>query len=162
MEGSVNSKYQESSAWLTADKQWLYFVSDRPEEGLGGQDIYRARWNSVENIWGNAENLGPDVNTPFDEEGVFISADGSTLYFGSKGHTSMGGYDIFRTQLVDGMWSKPENMGMPINSPDDDVFFALTNDGRTGYFCSVRPGGYGMDDLYKVTFGTPQEIGQAR
>ena len=162
LQGSVNSKYQESSAWLTADKQWLYFVSDRPEEGLGGQDIYRARWNSVENMWGTAENLGPDVNTPFDEEGVFISADGSTLYFGSKGHTSMGGYDIFRTQLVDGMWSKPENMGMPINSPDDDVFFALTDDGRTGYFCSVRPGGHGMDDLYKVTFGTPQEIGQAR
>lgn len=161
MEG-LNTKLQESSAWTTADGQWTYFVSDRGEEGLGGQDIYRSRWNPATNSWGLPENLGPDVNSAYDEEGVFVTPDGNTIYFSSKGHTTMGGYDIFRSTLVDGRWSRPENLGWPVNSPDDDLFFVLTPDGTTGYFCSVRPGGLGMDDIYRADFSAPQHLGQAR
>ncbi|MCB0793609.1 MAG: OmpA family protein [Flavobacteriales bacterium] len=148
----INSRFHESSAWFSFDRQWLYFVSDRPEEGLGGQDIYRSRWDPISKDWGRAENLGPDVNTAWDEDGVFIHPDGKTLYFSSKGHNSMGGFDVFRTTLENGRWSKPENMGWPINSPDDDLFFVMTANGQKGYFSSFRADGMGEDDIYEVTF----------
>ncbi len=147
----VNSPAHETSAWISADRQWLYFVSDRPDDSVGGQDIYRSRWDATTSTWGAAENLGPDVNSIHDEEGVFLHPDGQTLYFSSRGHTSMGGYDIFRTRFVDGRWTKPENLGWPINSPDDDLYFVLDPDGRTGYFSSIRPGGAGDDDIYQVS-----------
>lgn len=149
---NINSKDHESSAWFSFDRQWLYFVSDRADDNVGGQDIYRSKWDGASNDWGPAENLGPTVNTIHDEEGVFVHPDGRTLYFSSKGHTTMGGYDVFRSRLDNGRWSKPENMGWPINSPDDDLFFVLTANGSTGYFSSLRPDGLGEDDLYEVTF----------
>lgn len=149
---NINSKDHESSAWFSFDRQWLYFVSDRADDNVGGQDIYRSKWDVIGNDWGPAENLGPTVNTIHDEEGVFVHPDGRTLYFSSKGHTTMGGYDVFRSRLDNGRWSKPENMGWPINSPDDDLFFVLTANGSTGYFSSLRPDGLGEDDLYEVTF----------
>ncbi len=149
---TINTPHHEGSAWTTADGQWIYFTSDNPDESMGGQDIFRSRWDPDLNAWGMAENLGPDVNTNQDEDGVFLTTDGLTLYFSSKGHDSMGGYDIFRSTLVDGRWSKPENMGVPINSPDDDLFFVLSADGTTGWFSSVRPGGFGEDDIYTVSF----------
>lgn len=147
----VNSPAHETSAWISADRQWLYFVSDRPDDSVGGQDIYRSPWDATASTWGPAENLGPDVNSIHDEEGVFLHPDGQTLYFSSRGHTSMGGFDIFRTRFVDGRWTKPENLGWPINSPDDDLYFVLAPDGRTGYFSSIRPGGAGDDDIYQVS-----------
>lgn len=158
---NVNTKAHESSAWYSFDRQWLYFVSDRPEDNVGGQDIYRSRWDNIMGQWGVAENLGPVVNSPHDEEGVFLHPDGQTLYFSSKGHTSIGGYDVFRTRLVDGSWSKPENMGCPVNSPDDDLFFALTADGTEGFFSSYRKDGFGEDDIYRVTFLPEEPIGDA-
>jgi ribosomal protein L24E len=149
----INSDANESAAWRTADGQWLYFASDRPDDNVGGQDILRARWNPATLSWGAPENLGPTVNSRLDEDGVFISRDGTTLYFSSKGHTSMGGYDIFRSRLVDGQWTKPENLGWPINSPEDDLFFVLTDDGTRGYFSSLRADGLGEDDIHEVLFG---------
>lgn len=151
LSASVNSSAQESSAWRTADKKWLYFVSSR-EGGLGGSDIYRSPWDESTGDWGTAENLGPDINTMYDEDGVFLPADGNTLYFASQGHTSIGGYDLFKSELRNGRWSKPENLGWPINSPGDDQFLVLSADGATGYFNSVRPGGVGGDDIYRVEF----------
>lgn len=148
----VNTRYHESSAWYSFDRQWLYFVSDRPEVGLGGQDIYRSRWDAAAQAWGPAENLGPTINTRSDEDGIFVHPDGRTIYFSSKGHNSMGGYDIFRSTLTGGQWSKPENLGWPVNGPDDDLFFVLNASGSTGYFSSVRPGGLGEDDVYQVEF----------
>ncbi len=145
---NVNSKYNESSACVSADGRWLYFVSDRPEEGIGGQDIYRCGLDATTNEWGPAQNLGPDVNTPFDEEGVYIGPD-HTLYFSSKGHTCIGGFDVFRTRENDGRWSKPENLGWPVNSPDDDLFYSQAPDG-SAYLSSVRSGGWGDDDLFRV------------
>lgn len=146
---TVNSPVQESSAWITDDGQWLYFVSSR-EGGIGGSDIYRCPWDQVGGTWGKAENLGPDVNTIYDEEGVFAPGDGSTIYFASQGHTTMGGFDLFKSSFVDGRWTKPQNLGWPINSPGDDQFLMLSTDGKIGYFSSVRPGGMGDDDIYQV------------
>lgn len=147
---NVNTKYHEGSAWITADKQWIYFMSDRPEESLGGQDIYRSRWDEATNEWGIAENLGPDVNSAFDEDGICVSPDGNTIYFSSKGHNTIGGYDVFMSRFENGFWSKAKNLGVPVNSPDDDLYFVLSSDGVTGYFSSVRPGGEGQDDIYRV------------
>lgn len=149
---NVNSPGHESSAWYSFDRQWLYFVSDRVEDNLGGQDIYRSRWDASISDWGVPQNLGPTVNTADDEEGVFVHPDGRTIYFSSKGHGSIGGYDIFRSRLENGQWTKPESLGWPINSPDDDLFFVLTADGRTGYFSSYRADGSGEDDIYMVSF----------
>lgn len=146
---NINSTANETSAWYSFDRKQLFFVSDR-EGGLGGQDIYMSQWDATAGNWGPATNLGPNINTFEDEDGVFIHPDGRTLYFSSKGHDCMGGYDVFKSTLTDGQWSKAENMGWPINSPDDDLFFVLTANGRTGYFSSVRPNGYGEDDLYRV------------
>lgn len=158
---NINTIYHESSAWFSFDRQWLYFVSDRPDDNVGGQDIYRSRWDEAAQDWGPAENLGPEVNSSQDEDGIFVHPDGRTIYFSSKGHGSMGGYDIFRSSLGEnGRWSKPESMGWPINSPDDDLFFVLTADGSTGYFTSVRKGGLGEDDIYRVdmTVGSNEEL----
>ena len=146
---TINSPANETSAWFSFDRKQLYFVSDRPG-GLGGQDIWMSRWVEDEQTWGEPENLGPTVNSPEDEEGVFVHPDGRTLYFSSKGHICMGGLDVFRTTLVTGQWSKPESLGWPVNSPDDDLFFVLNANGTTGYLSSVRPNGLGEDDLYRV------------
>ncbi|MCB9171242.1 MAG: PD40 domain-containing protein [Flavobacteriales bacterium] len=157
---NIDTRYHESSAWRTADGQWLYFVSDRPDAGgLGGQDIYRSAWDASANDWGPAEDLGATINTPQDEDGIFVTPDGGTIYFSSKGHGTMGGYDIFRSHQEKGRWTDPENLGWPINSPDDDLFFVLAPDGRTGYFSSLRAGGSGEDDLYRVVL--PEVTGTA-
>lgn len=149
---NVNTESHESSAWYSFDRQWLYFVSERPDDNVGGQDIYRSRWDAVRAEWGVAENLGPQVNSIHDEEGIVVHPDGRTIYFSSKGHNSMGGFDVFRSTLVDGRWTKAENMGWPINSPDDDLFFVLSADGTNGYLSSYRADGIGEDDLYAVQF----------
>lgn len=146
----INSKHQETSACYSFDGNTIYFVSDRPD-GQGGKDIYKATKNK-EGVWGNEENLGPLVNTPEDEDAVFLHPDGKTLYFSSKGHTTMGGFDIFKTVYNKGRWSKPINIGYPVNTPDDDVCFVLTASGDYGYYTSIKANGQGKRDIYKVAF----------
>jgi outer membrane protein OmpA-like peptidoglycan-associated protein len=155
---NINSPDNETSAWFSFDRKQLFFVSDR-EGGIGGQDIWMSRWDETASSWGPATNLGPSVNTFEDEDGVFIHPDGRTLYFSSKGHDCMGGYDVFKSVLTDGKWSKAQNLGWPVNSPDDDLFFVLTANGTTGYFSSVRPNGLGEDDIYRVDF-MPEQKGE--
>ena len=157
---NVNTRNHESSAWYSFDRQWLYFVSDRPDGNVGGQDIYRSHWEEQAQDWGVAENLGPTINSIHDEEGVFVHPDGRTIYFSSKGHTTMGGYDVFRSVYENGRWSKPENMGWPVNTPDDDLFFVLTANGSVGYLSSLRADGLGEDDLYSVTFLSEEPKGE--
>ncbi len=156
MGGDINSKSWETHGALSADGNTFYFVSNRPG-GVGGRDIYRVvRLPNGE--WSKAQNLGPRVNTPHEEDGVFIHPDGRTLYFSSTGHNSMGGFDIFSTELqADGSWSTPVNIGYPLNTVDDDVFFITTADGRRGYFSSDKMGGYGEKDIYFVDLPTEME-----
>ena len=147
--------YHESSASLSFDGQWLFFVSQRPG-GFGGRDIYKSKWNTKKERWEKAENIGPAINTAYDEESVFIHPDGKTLYFSSKGHNTMGGHDIFMTVHEKGKWEKPINLGAPVNSPDDDLFFVLSASGEHGYYSSFKTNGFGEKDIYKVTFITDE------
>jgi outer membrane protein OmpA-like peptidoglycan-associated protein len=151
----INTKYHESSVSLSFDGKRMYFVSDK-ESGLGDRDIYYSDMD-VKGEWGASKNIGPVINTKYAEEAVFMHPDGVTLYFSSKGHNSMGGYDIFKSTLLNGVWSAPENLGYPINGPDDDVFFVVSGSGSRAYFASSKTGGFGEKDLYKITFLGPEK-----
>jgi hypothetical protein len=158
MGGDINSKYWETHACLSADGNTLYFVSDRPG-GFGGRDIYRCVRLPNGN-WSKALNLGPTVNTPADEDAPFIHPDQRTLYFSSKGHKSMGGFDVFFTAKNDsGAWTEPINLGYPINTPDDDIFFMTSPDGKRAYLSSVRQGGLGDKDIYMANLEQPKSQG---
>jgi len=146
----INTNFHESSASYSPDGKTLYFVSNR-DGGLGGRDIYMAKINK-KGQYENVTNLGNVINTPYDEEGVYMHPDGKTLYFSSEGHKTMGGFDIFKSVLEDGKWSTPENIGYPINSPDDDLFFVLAASGMRGYYASVKDGGFGDLDIYVINF----------
>lgn len=150
--GDVNTNHWEGSCSLSADGKTLYFTSDKPE-GFGGRDIYKATLIN-DSIWGEVENLGPTINTSYNDDAPFFHPDGRTLVFSSEGHNSMGGYDVFHTQLkIDSTWKPVENIGYPINSPDRDTYYMLSADGQTGYFSSGRAGGYGNQDIYTVIPG---------
>jgi len=155
LRNGINSRHQETSAALSADGNTLYFISDRPG-GYGGKDIWFT-YKDRRGRWLEPMNLGPVVNTEYDEEGLYLTPDGETLYFSSKGHNSMGGYDIFSSTWANGRWNEPVNLGYPINSPANDLFFRPTSDGETAYFSSLRAGGQGGSDLYKVTFMGPEK-----
>jgi outer membrane protein OmpA-like peptidoglycan-associated protein/tetratricopeptide (TPR) repeat protein len=160
MNKNINTKYHESSASYSNDGKTLYFVSNKPG-GFGNHDMYVTTWNETEKDWGEAKNLGPTVNTKHDEEAVLIHPDGKTLYFSSRGHKTMGNYDIFKSILnKDGTWSEPENIGYPINTVDDDVFFVINASGRRGYYSSWKTDGYGDKDIYKITFLGPEKPNQ--
>ncbi len=150
---NINTKFWEGSCSLSSDGRTLYFASERPG-GFGGRDIYYSRVEK-NGSWGPAHNLGANINTPFNDDAPFIHPDGVTLFFSSEGWNSMGGYDIFYSNLnlEDSSWNRPVNMGYPINSPADDRYYVLSADGTRGYFSSDRKGGYGQQDLYIVTPG---------
>ncbi|HEY8401564.1 MAG TPA: OmpA family protein [Cytophagaceae bacterium] len=156
---NVNTKYAETSVSMTADGKTIYFTSNR-EGGLGGFDIYMSKMDK-KGKWGEAVNLGPTINTPFEEEAPFIHPDGRTLYFSSTGHSGMGGYDIFKsTMKSDGSWSEPENIGYPINTADDDIYFVLSADNKHGYYASEREGGVGEKDLYIISMPEPEKLAE--
>lgn len=144
----INSKGWESSSSLSADQRILYFTSDR-EGGQGGTDIYMVR-KLPHGEWAMPMNMGPVINTPYDEDSPFIHPDGKTLYFSSKGHSTMGGFDIFVSKYDEdsASWGKPENIGYPINTAHDDIHFSWTADGKKIYFSSIRPEGHGDKDIY--------------
>ena len=148
---AINSSYMENSISISPDKQRLFFASNRPG-GYGGIDIYVSEKDKKGN-WGKSKNLGPMINTEYDEEGPFIDYDGKTLYFSSMGRKGMGGHDVFKAEYdsVDGKWNEPVNLGYPINTPDNDVYFVSTKDGKRGYYASVRTDGMGYQDIYMVS-----------
>ncbi|MFN2423494.1 MAG: hypothetical protein ABR572_06940 [Cryomorphaceae bacterium] len=158
MGGGINSDHWEPHLAVSVDDQTAYFVSNRPG-GLGGRDIYRVR-RLPNGQWSKGENLGDKINTPYEEDAVFITPDGKTLYFSSEGHNSMGGFDVFYSDYDEGAdeWSSPVNIGHPINTTDDDVFFVTSADGRRAYYSSIKETGYGEKDIYMVTLPGSREV----
>jgi len=157
MERPINSSYFEDGACMTADGNTIFFISERGQDvkakggqkGYGNGDIWMSKRKS-KTEWDTPTNLGPEINTPYDEGGIYITPDGKTLFFCSQGHNSMGGYDIFKSTNVNGKWSKAVNLGYPINSVNNETSFCLSVDGKTGYISSNRPGGLGERDIYLV------------
>jgi hypothetical protein len=148
---NINTKYWESHAFLSEDEKLLVFASDRPG-GFGGLDIYVSKKEN--NDWGPAVNIGPEINTAFNEDRPFIINNSKTLFFASQDHLSMGGYDLFRSdKLPNGLWDKPKNLGYPLNTTDDNIFFMPSGNGKTGYISAFKEGeGYGKQDIYRILF----------
>jgi outer membrane protein OmpA-like peptidoglycan-associated protein/tetratricopeptide (TPR) repeat protein len=146
---NVNTKFWETHVSVTPDGQQMYFVSDRPG-GYGKRDIYRIV-KLPNGQWSEPINLGPNINTEHDEDSPFIAVDNKTLYFSSNGPTSMGEFDIFvSVRDENDKWSIPINLGYPINSTGDDVFYTTTADGLVGYLTSFRKKGFGEKDIYRI------------
>ncbi|HEY8400953.1 MAG TPA: OmpA family protein [Cytophagaceae bacterium] len=147
---TINTEYIENSMTISPDGSTLYFSSNRPG-GVGGMDIYVSKLGK-NGKWGTAVNIGTVINTPYDEEAPYMAADGKTLYFSSKGHKNMGGFDVFKTvyDSATSKWSEPVNLGYPINSTDNDINFVLSGDSKTGYYASVKNDGIGDLDIYMI------------
>ena len=162
LSGKINTSARETSVCLSSDGNTMYFCSNEPKTTMGGSDIYFST-KDVNDKWQKPKNIGQTINTKSDEIAVSISYNDSTLFFSSKGHKTMGGFDVFRTTLSEtGLWSQPENMGYPINTADDDIFYRESRDGRTAYYSSIRASGIGGKDIYKVIFlGAEKEMLQS-
>lgn len=146
LEKTINSSiYNIPSISLSNDNKTLFFVAIR-KDGFGGKDIYSATLNE-QGEWDKVKNLGENINTLYDEDAPFLSNDGKTLYFSSRGHDGIGGFDIFKSELINGNWSTPINLGIPYNSPADDIFYIQTTEDE-GYFASSRKNGWGDMDIY--------------
>lgn len=155
----INSNFWEGSICFTPDEKYLYFSSERPE-GVGGRDIWVAE-RLADGSYGKVLNAGLTINTPYDEDAPFITADGKTLFFSSTGHNSTGGFDIFRSDFKNGKWTEPYNIGKPVNTNQHDVFYWVSADGERAYYSSERKDGYGLQDIYLVEpgmFGKPTAL----
>ncbi len=144
----IASTYWEGGACVSSDGRKYFFSSER-EGSLGGSDIWMVEKTNKKD-WGKPVNLGPAVNTRFDEAGMFLAPDGKTLFFCSNGPKSMGNYDVFKTTFENGAWSEPVNLGYPINSPAKEGQLTVSADARYAYISSDRQGGLGENDIYKV------------
>jgi hypothetical protein len=152
--GDVNrADSWEGSVAITPDGRTMYFVSDRTG-GFGGKDLYRAQLLG-DSAWGNVQNLGANINTLQDDDGPYLTDNGYKMYFASRGHNSMGGYDIFWSELgPDGSsWQLAQNMGVPVNSTADDIYYQPLKDGSSAVFSSNRDGGNGLMDIYFASPG---------
>lgn len=143
----INSEYWESQPSISADGNTLYFVSNRPG-GIGGYDIWKSTLND-DSRWTTPTNLGVGINTEFDESTPFIHSDGKTLYFSSDGWPGMGNKDIFVSTLEKGIWSRPRNLGYPINTFNEEIGLIVSADGSEGLFSSNLEGGFGELDIYR-------------
>ena len=155
----INSEEAETAASLTLDGNTIYFSrTPLTNPGFGGTDIYIAH-KLPNGGWCEPVNLGPTINTQYDEEFPYISGDGKVLYFASKGHNSLGGYDVFRSEWDGKMkrWSRPQNLGYPINNTQDNYTFSRSDNTRYGYVSALRPGGFGDLDIYRVTYNDVEE-----
>tara|TARA_Y100000589_G_scaffold331027_1_gene382690 strand:- start:1546 stop:3852 length:2307 start_codon:yes stop_codon:yes gene_type:complete len=142
------------SAYLTNDGDTLYFSSTQ-KGGYGGKDLYYTV-KKQDGSWSEAVNLGPDINTEYDDDAPFLNKTGNILYFSSKGHNSIGDFDIFKsTKKADGTWSKPQNIGKPFNSPFNDIYYSVNETQDTGFFASDRDGTLGAMDIWQFYFDCP-------
>ncbi|PJJ60117.1 WD40 repeat protein [Hymenobacter chitinivorans DSM 11115] len=152
LNNNINSKAFESDAYITPDGLTIYFSTSKYSD-QNTLDIYYAT-RQPGGDWGTPKSLGNVINTPFDDDSPYLSKDGKTLYFSSRGHNTMGGYDIFKSEYdsVGRTWGRPENMGYPVNTPDDDTYYRLSPDGSYAYLSSYRIGGYGEKDIYTINY----------
>jgi len=152
---NINSEYYETHACVSSDGKYLYFTSNR-KGGYGDLDIYVSERSSG-NDWGTPRNLGATINTDFNENTPFVSNDGTMLYFSSEGHNNIGGYDIFLSQInSNGEWSTPINMGYPINTTDDNLFYQPIGNGSKGLMAVFDSGGFGDQDICEVELFIPK------
>jgi outer membrane protein OmpA-like peptidoglycan-associated protein len=148
-------KSSELSCSITSDGKTLYFSSTRPG-GYGGLDIWKSQL--IKGAWSEPLNMGPKINTKEDEDAPFIHPDGITLYYSTKGKKTMGGYDIVYTVLEKNGWTEPENMGYPINSVQDDIYYVVTANDH-GYYSSYKQGGTGKHDIFMVSRAEKEDVG---
>jgi len=149
LNNNINTRSNETHASISADGQKLYFTSDR-SGGYGNLDIYVSK-KTKDGDWGPAENLGPEINTEFNEETPHISEDGNILFFSSEGHLNMGGYDIFYSRKIDAeKWDNPVNIGFPINTTRNDLFYYPIRNGNISYYSMISKDGYGKEDIYRI------------
>jgi hypothetical protein len=146
---NINTRFYESHASISADGKRLFFTSNR-EGGQGGLDIYMSELEASGD-WGVPVNLGAAVNTAYNEDNPFITANDSVLYFCSEGHNSMGGFDNFKSRKLGDEWKKPENLGYPVNSTDDDKFFQPANNGMNAYYSMKTD--YKKRDIFYLGIG---------
>ena len=152
----INSKYWESHACLSPDGNTMYFASNR-KEGMGGMDIYYSV-KDAKGGWTEPVNIGAPVNTDLNEDTPFMLDDGKTLYFSSQGHNNMGGFDVFFSKKNDdGTWTEPENIGYPLNTTDDDLFFQPLKEGKVIYKTQYAKEGMGEEDIYRIEITGRQE-----
>lgn len=146
----INSQFIETSACFSNDTSEIYFSSNRPG-GYGGKDLYRIK-KLPNGKWALPFNLGKDVNTAYDDDDPYLHPDGKTLYFSSRGHNTIGEYDVFKTVLdaETNKFSPAESLGYPINSVNNDRFFVLSGDGKHGYYSSVKEDSQGSSDIYVI------------
>ncbi len=145
---NINTKYWESHASPSPDNKKLYFVSNREDDGYGDLDIYVAN-RLTDTTWAEPVNLGEKINTKWNENTPFITPDGKMLFFSSEGHSGMGGYDIFYSTFDNGQWSEPKNIGYPLNTTDEDIFFAPGKHSSFTYCSQFLKKGYGGQDIYE-------------
>lgn len=147
-----NTDLSETSFTITKDGNTIYFVSNDPRKNIGGKDIYFSHRNK-KGKWESPANLGTVINTKYDEEAVSLSSDEKVLYFSSKGHNGMGGYDVYHSEMdANGNWMKPENLGYPINTTDEDLFYRPTDINKIAYFSARRIDSRGGFDIYKIIY----------
>ncbi len=153
MPTAINNQFNQTHASFSHDGIKLYYISDQ----MGAKDIFFSGIMDISrDQWGRGQRIGYGLSTTADEGSIYFHPDGRTIYFSSRGHNSMGGYDIFKTvQGRDGIWSRPENLGYPINTPFDEKYFTVSADGRHAYVTSNREGGQGEWDIYRVRFLGP-------
>ncbi|MEO6303166.1 MAG: hypothetical protein ABIP51_08335, partial [Bacteroidia bacterium] len=149
----INTNAWEGSACFIPNRNKIIFASEK-KDGMGKRDLYEAE-RLKDNHWGNIKNLGPLINTKYDEDAPFVTADGKTLFFSSNNSNSIGGYDVFRSDYKNGKWQKPYNLGKPINTKDEDKFYTVRGDGKKAYYSSFKQGGKGQQDIYIVEPGMP-------
>lgn len=148
-----DSKFNVPSISVTQDGKTMFFVATK-KDGIGGKDIYTAT-KSSNGEWSDPILLGTEINTEEDEDAPFLSKDGKTLYFSSKGHRGVGGYDVYKSEIVDGKPTAAVNMGLPLNSPFDDIYLVIDEKDEIGFFSSNRDGGFGGMDIFGFDLSCP-------
>lgn len=152
MNQNVNIGDANPSIFITPDESEMFIVSTGVADSYGERDLYYSVKDENGN-WKKPVNMGPKINTEYKEDAPYLSKDGKSLYFASQGHNSMGGFDIFRTQRDEnGEWGEPKNIGTPVNSAGDDIYYVENDEGTLAYYSSMRPGSYGYLDIYTAKY----------